>query len=262
MAPKHDFHIHTNLSACANPAMTLSAVVAECERQGLESIGITDHLGLDQMARNSAIRTDIAALHTPVNVYLGAEVGYAWKLNRHALTREGKQQYGFQYAIGSHHSTYLKEYDLEKIVAVQHQYHLKTCENPVMDILGHPWRFLYEEFKRRGWPWIDTMKCVPESMTRELGQAARETETAIEINTTSNLCMKFQPDSYFAEYVAYLAVLAEEGVTFALGSDAHELHELKTIRLAWEVVDRLGIPQGRIWHPTCSPANPPQQGRD
>ena len=249
MAPKYDFHIHTSLSACANPAMTLDAIVAECERLGLESIGITDHLGLDQLERNSALRRDIEALDTPMGVYLGAEVGYAWKLKTHALTAEDKAKYGFQYAIGSHHSTYLREYDLEKIVATQHEYHLRTCEHPVMDILGHPWRFLYEEFRRQEWPWMDTMKVVPEKMTRELGQAARETNTAVEINTTSNLCMKFNPESYY-EYVAYLAILAEEGVTFSLGSDAHELNEFETIRLAWQVVDRLGIGDDRIWHPT------------
>ncbi|HUV39922.1 MAG TPA: PHP domain-containing protein [Planctomycetota bacterium] len=255
MAPKHDFHIHTNRSACANEAMTLSAIVRECERLGLESIGIADHLGRDQLERSAGLRKDIEALDSPVDVYLGAEVGYGWKTQTHGLTEGQKQQHGFQYAIGSHHSTYLREFDLEKVVRLQHEHHLKTCANPAMDILGHPWRFLYEEFKRCEWPWIDTMTCVPESLTRELAHAAVETGTAIEINATSNLCMKFQPDSYFEEYVAYLAVLAEEGVTFALGSDAHELHELKTSRLTWEVVDRLGIPDDRIWHPGVAAAN-------
>jgi len=258
MAPKHDFHIHTALSACANDAMTLEAIVTGCERVGCESIGITDHLAPDGHERNSSIRKEIEALTTPVKVYLGAEVGYAWKLETHAMTAEQKAEYGFQYAIGSHHSTYLKEYDLAKIVRVQHQYHLKTCEQSSIDILGHPWRFLYESFTRAGWPWIDTMKCVPESMTRELARAAIETGTAIEINTTSNLCMKFQPESYFEEYVDYIAILAEEGVTFSLGSDAHELDEFETIKLAWDVVDRLGIPDERIWHPSCPPANRPR----
>ncbi|HUU43765.1 MAG TPA: PHP domain-containing protein, partial [Planctomycetota bacterium] len=250
------FHIHTNLSACANPAMTLAAIVSGCERVGLESIGIADHLAPDGHERNAALLREIEKLDTPLRVYLGAEVGWAFKLGTHPMTSEQKETHGFQYAIGSHHSTYLKEYDLARIVELQHAHHLKTCEHPGIDVLGHPWRFLYEEFRRTGWPWINTMTCVPESMTRELGRAAVETGTAIEINTTSNLCMKFQPESYFEEYVAYLSVLAGEGVTFALGSDAHELDEFETIRLAWDVVDRLGIGDDRIWHPACPPANP------
>ena len=260
MAPRRDFHVHTNLSACANQTMRLSAIVRECERLELDSIGIADHLGAEQYERNSALRKDIEALNTPINVYLGAEVGYGWKTQTHGLTEEQKERYGFQYAIGSHHSTYLREFDLEKVVRLQHQHHLKTCAHPTMDILGHPWRFLYEEFKRRDWPWIDTMTCVPESLTRELAHAAVESGTAIEINTTSNLCMKFQPESYFEEYVDYVAILAEEGVTFSLGSDAHELHELKTIRLAWEVVDRLEIPDDRIWCPRTRAANRTGEG--
>jgi len=236
--------------------MTLDAIVRGCEQVGLETIGIADHLNRPEDAeRNALLRKDIEQLDTPVRVYFGAEVGFAFKLGRHPLTVEDKQRLGYQYAIGSHHSTYLREYDLERIVQVQHEYHLATCADPVIDVLGHPWRFLYEEFKRTGWPWIDTMKCVPESMTRELAHAAVQTGTAVEINTTSNLCMKFQPESYFEEYVQYLSILAEEDVTFSLGSDAHELNEFEMIRLAWDVVDRLGIPDERIWRPAGDPAN-------
>jgi len=236
--------------------MTLEAVARGCEQAGLTAIGISDHLNRPEDAeRNAVLRKEIEKLDTPLAVYLGAEVGYAFKLGRHPLTAEDKQRLGYQYAIGTHHSTYVREYDLDRIVQLQHGYHLVTCADPVIDVLGHPWRFLYEEFRRTGWPWIDNMKCVPESMTRELARAAVESDTAIEINTTSNLCMKFQPESYFEEYVQYLSILAEEGVTFSLGSDAHELDEFETIKLAWEVVDRLGISDDRIWRPAGEAAN-------
>ena len=39
MAPKFDFHIHTSISACANDGMRLKAIVAGCEKVGLEKIG-------------------------------------------------------------------------------------------------------------------------------------------------------------------------------------------------------------------------------
>jgi histidinol phosphatase-like PHP family hydrolase len=260
MAPKTDFHIHTELSACAARDMTLAAVIEGVEAAGVAAIGIADHLNAREHAeRNALVRKEIEQLDTPVEVYLGAEVGFAYKLGRHPLTGEDKARLGYQFAVGSHHSTYLKEYDLDRIVRRQHEYHLATCADPVIDVLGHPWRFLYESFQRAGWPWIDTMKCVPESMTRELARAAIESGTAIEINTTSNLCMKFQPESYFEEYVDYVAILAEEGVTFSLGSDAHELHEFETIHLAWEVVDRLQIGDERIWRPIGPPANRPRE---
>ena len=56
MAPRYDFHIHTNLSACGDARMTLEAVVRECERLGHRSIGIADHVNHpDHVAKNAAL---------------------------------------------------------------------------------------------------------------------------------------------------------------------------------------------------------------
>jgi len=42
--PKYDFHIHTKYLGCANATMEIPAIVKECERLGVVSLGITDHL--------------------------------------------------------------------------------------------------------------------------------------------------------------------------------------------------------------------------
>ena len=256
MVPMVDFHVHTNLSACAARDMTLDAIVRECQKAGLVKIGITDHLNRPEHAEsNAVILKDIRALRTDLEVYFGAEVNYGWKLKRHPLSQERKEELGYQYAIGSHHSTYLREYDLAKIIETQHRHHLLTCADPAMDILGHPYRFLKPEFDNAGWPWFDNVDVVPRKILRELAAAAKQTGTAVEINSTSNLCNKFQGDAYRESYIELLRVLADEGVTFALGSDAHELHEFETNRLCRDVVERLGIPEDRVWMPRCSPAS-------
>ena len=256
MAPKFDFHIHTSISACANDDMMLKAIVSGCEKVGLEKIGMTDHLNsAEQIEKNAALIAEIEASRTDIEIYFGAEVGFSHNMRDHPLSQEQKEEHGFQYAIGTHHSTYLKEYDLAKLIDAQHRHHLATCANPAMDVLGHPYRFLRPEFHQKNWPWFDSVSVVPEKLTRELGQTAKETGTAIEINSTSNLVNKFNPNSYFEGYVHYVSILADEGVTFALGSDAHELHEFRTIKLVWEVVDRLGITDDRIWRPDCEPAS-------
>ena len=249
MGHKRDYHIHTGLSNCANPAMTLGAIVRECERLGLEEIGIADHLYGIGPAPNANLRKEIEQLQSPLRVRLGIEAGFNGRLGTHPITVADKQKYGFDYAIGSHHSTYVKEHNLNRIIELQHEGHLKTCRHPAIDVLGHPWRFLYEEFRERGWPWFDTVTVVPKGLTRELGRVAKATGTAIEINATSNLCMKFNPPSYLVGYIDYLAILASEGVMFSLGSDAHELAELSTASQTWEVVDQLGLTDDRIWHP-------------
>jgi histidinol phosphatase-like PHP family hydrolase len=99
------------------------------------------------------------------------------------------------------------------------------------------------------------MKLVPESCVRELGQAARETDTAIEINGCANLRNPVFGTDYVKEYVDFLAILAEEGATFSLGSDAHDIGRLEDIRATWDVAEQLGLSSERIWQPGCAPVS-------
>ena len=170
-----------------------------------------------------------------------------------AFNSEIKERYGFQYAIGGIHNTYLEEYDLQRLVDIQHRHHLKTCANPLVDVLVHPYWFVKPQFDRKGWPWFDTMRAVPERYARELGQAARETGTAIEINAASNLENKNFSKQYVEEYIAFLAIIAEEGASFSLGSDAHYIDRLKDIASAWQVAAQLKLTPDRIWLPKCQP---------
>ena len=47
--------------------------------------------------------------------------------------------------------------------------------------------------------------------------------------------------------------LAEEGVLFSPCSDAHDIGQLERVRLAWDAIDRLGLPDDRIWRPAGDP---------
>ncbi len=252
--PRCDYHIHTAHVGCANETMQVPDIVAECERLGVESLGITDHLNtLDQLDLHRRIREDIEALDTDLAVYFGAELNFDGPDGDFAFSEEIKEEYGFQFAIGGIHSPYLDEHDLEKMVEIQHRHHLKTCRDPLVDVLVHPYWFHKGKFDERGWPWFDSMEAVPEAFARELGQVARETGTAIEINTAANLESARYSDRYKEEYVAYLAILAEEGPCFATASDAHDIEKLGTIGTAWKVAAQLGLTAERIWRPQGAP---------
>jgi histidinol phosphatase-like PHP family hydrolase len=257
MAPRYDFHIHTNLSACGDARMTLEAVVRECERLGHRSIGIADHVNHpDHVAKNAALLGEIRRLGTKVEVYFGTEVNYLPEFGGHPLTGRMKDEFGFQYAIGSHHNLYLpKGAGPEEIVETQHRHHLLTCENPVMDVLGHPYRYLKGVLEACGRPPGDLLRVMPERLVRELGRTAKETRTAVEINALSFLAAQPTQNPYLDGYLALLEILKEEGVTFALGSDAHDVENLGCIEFAWEIVDRLGLGEHRIWRPHGAPAS-------
>jgi len=249
-----DYHIHTKYLGCANGTMEVPAIFRECERLGVTSLGITDHLNsLDQLDLHAPIKRDIAEVDTEVAIYFGVELNFLAVDGNFAFSPEVKEQGGFQFAIGGIHGTYLKTYNLRQMVDVQHRHHLRTCRDPLLDVLVHPYWFGKGEFDRQGWPWFDSMQSVPEGYARELGQAAKETGTAIEVNASANLTNPEYSDRYVKEYVAFLSVIAEEGASFSLGSDAHDIGQLKHIQAAWDVAEQLNLTADRIWQPKCRP---------
>jgi len=252
--PRSDLHTHTKYLGCANETMEVQAIVKECERLGVTCLGITDHLNtLDRLDDHVPIRADLEKLETEMEVYFGVELNFTGCDEEFAFGAEVKEKLGFQFAIGGIHGTYLDEYDIDKLVEIRHRHHLKTCEDPLIEVLVHPYWFGKGEFDGNEWPWFDTMKVVPESCARELGQASKETSTAIEINACANLVCPSFSEEYVEEYFEYLSVIAEEGATFTIGSDAHDIKRLSAIQDAWRMVGRLDLPEERIWRPMGKP---------
>jgi histidinol phosphatase-like PHP family hydrolase len=225
--PRCDFHTHTKYLRCANGTMEVPAILKECERLGVASLGITDHLNtLDKLDLHVLIREELEALDTAIDVYFGVELNFLGPDGDFAFSEEVKEETGFQFAIGGIHGTYLETYDLKAIVDIQHRHHLRTCRDPLVDVLVHPYWFNKGEYDQKGWPWFDSLECVPERYVRELGQTARETG---------------------------IAILAEEGVRFSCGSDAHDIRHLSSIQKSWQVAEQLGLSRDRIWLPDCEP---------
>jgi len=252
--PRCDFHIHTKYLRCANGTMEIPAIVKECERLGMTSLGITDHLNsLDKLDQHMLIKKDLGELDTDLAVYFGVELNFMAVDGDFAFRADIREQYGFQYAIGGIHGTYSDTYDLQKIIDIQHRHHLKTCRDPLVDVLVHPYWFAKGEFTKKGFPWLDTMRPVPERYARELGQVAKETGTAIEINGGANLANPQYSDRYVKEYVEYLSIIAEEGACFMLSSDAHDINRLKDALTARDVAEQLHLPAERIWMPAGKP---------
>jgi len=252
--PRCDWHIHTKYLGCADATMEVAAIVMECARIGVTQLGITDHLNsFDKLPLHAPIRADIEKLDAAVDVYFGVELNFTGLDGEFVFNSDIKEQYGFQYAIGGIHATYLETYDLQRIIEIQHRHHLKTCANPLVDVLVHPYWFNKHEFDKKGWPWFDSMPAVPERYARELGQAARETGTAIEINSSCIIASEELSKRYIEGYITFLSIVAEEGARFALGSDAHNINRLKDITSAWQVAAQLNLTPDRIWLPKCQP---------
>ncbi|MCM8768287.1 MAG: PHP domain-containing protein [Candidatus Omnitrophica bacterium] len=248
--PRTDYHIHTHYLGCANSTMTIPEIIQECQSFGVTSLAITDHLNTpEQIPLHLKIRQELEQLEAEIEIFFGVELNFTRCDGDFVFSQEIKDKIGFQFAIGGIHTTYLEQYDLKKLVEIQHRHHLKTCLHPLVDVLVHPYWFGKGEFDRNNWPWFDSMKAIPISYIRELGQVARETGTAIEINSSANLSNFRFSHQYVEEYLEFLAILNEEKVCFSLCSDAHSREKLKTVQTSWQVAEKLGLPSERIWKP-------------
>lgn len=247
--PKYDFHIHTKYSGCGKDSMTIPAIIAECERLGLEAIGISDHIDTkNPIELHKNILADLRKIDTKLDVYFGAELDFVECDGGFLLDEEQAVEYGFQYVVAGVHSTYVDEYDLRKIVDIQHRHHIKICENPLVNVVAHPYHLSNWRFSQMGWPKVESMKMIPESYARQLGQIAAETNTAIEINAYSVLVDMGGPE-FAKRYVNYLAIVAEEGPMFSVGSDAHSPDQLNSIEKSWNAAETLGLSANRIYRP-------------
>ena len=253
--PRFDFHIHTKYLGCANHTMEVGAILRESKRLGVTALALTDHLNtLDKLPLHGPIVEDIRRESgIGVQVYFGVELNFTGPEEGFAFSREVKEAYGFQFAIGGIHSTYLQQYDLDQLIEVQHRHHLRTCEDPLVDVLVHPYWFSKGEFDRQNWPWFDSMAVVPQRYVRELGQASRDTGTAIEINGKANLQNPSFGPRYVEEYYYFLQLLAAEGAIFTCGSDAHDIRHLGAIQECWACAERLGLRDEQIWRPAVEP---------
>jgi histidinol phosphatase-like PHP family hydrolase len=251
--PRYDFHIHTKYLGCADKTMGIFEIIDKCKSLGVKALACTDHINsFDQLELHNLIREDIEQINTDIEVFFGAELNFLGYQQGFAFNEDIKEKYGFEFALGGIHETYVREYDLKKIINIQHEHFLRVCEDPLVQVLVHPYWFSPGEFRDNKWPWPNFMEAVPESYMHELGQASRESNTAIEICGHSILKNSSFNEDYTKIYFDFLAVLAEEGALFSFGSDAHSIDMLETIQPVWEMAKRFNLSENQIWHPRKS----------
>ena len=244
--------MHCHHLGCADETMRIPDIVAAWQSAGATALAITDHLNtFDKLDLHRPIPGELRACRTDADLYFGVELNFLSCDGAFAFNEEIKAELGFQFAIGGIHNSYLDAYDAKKLVDIQHRHHLRVCRDPLVDVLVHPYWFWRRPFEDNGWPPFTSMDLVPDAYARELGQTARQTRTAIEINGA----MVPGGSSHVDGYMDYLTAVAEEGATFSLGSDAHNIGHLERAEGVWRAAQSLGLTAERIWRPATTPIN-------
>jgi len=249
-----DLHIHTARIGCANETMTVPALLERCEHEGITTIAITDHLNTpDQLPTHLQIKEDLRACEGPVKITWGVEVNVIDKdTGAVSINEQQIEEAGFEFVIGGPHGTYFSEPDAKGIIDLQHRLMMAVVQNPLIDVLVHPWWFGRGEFENGTLAWLTDLQQVPEEHIDELAEAAVTTGTAIEMNGSAIITNASYGPEFQEDYKRYFRDLYERGVSFTVASDAHDINTIVQAKLAAQYLDEIGVPDERIVVPPPS----------
>lgn len=251
-----DYHIHTHYLGCANETMQVEAIIRKAEALGLTSIAITDHLNtLDRLPDHQKIRDELVRIDTPIEVYFGCELNILDLNARLPYANAVAREMGFELAIAGVHGTWLHPDDRtpEAVLARQTDLLIRIASSPLVDVVVHPWWFPRHEYEESLAGWFTSMDAVPKEMTRDFVQAAADNAVAIEVNATASFLPDYLPESLKASYADYVALLLDYGATLSIASDAHDIGHLGTTAMVEDLLERLEVPDERIYHPSLPP---------
>jgi histidinol phosphatase-like PHP family hydrolase len=234
--------------------MTLDNIADKASSLGIDTVAVTDHLMKPNDIENLKITRDeinnFKSSGHETNILFGVEVCEVSGDGLTLLNQKIVEEMHFDIIIGGVHETHmLAGSSLRDVALMQHRHHLLMMENPLIEILVHPWWLDKNEFKKLNIVWPADMSFIPEVLTIELAHASVRTHTYIEISTMSGLCNKDTSSKFQKDLVEYYRLLYHEGALFAIGSDAHELSDISTFQIGVDLIKKIGINKNRIWQP-------------
>jgi histidinol phosphatase-like PHP family hydrolase len=234
--------------------MTVNNIAGKASSLGIDIVAVTDHLMKPNDIENLKItRNDINNFKSSghaKNVLFGVEVCEVSGDGSTLLNQKLVEEMQFDVIIGGIHETHVPAgSSLKDVALMQHRHHLFMMENPLIEILVHPWWLDKNEFKKLNIAWPVDMSFIPEVLTIELAHASLRTHTYIEISTMSGLCNRDTSPKFKRDLVEYYRLLHHEGALFAIGSDAHELSDISTFQIGVDLIKQIGIGADRMWQP-------------
>ena len=218
-----NWHIHSNLSNCANPEMTPANIVAMAEEFKLDKIAIVDHHHprenglLEKIEKRNAALSEIK---TDVKVITGAELS-AFGPGKYADDLQTNACVGFRLYACNHYHHRDWEHPETRTPDGYIQHSLDTTRQLIAsgraDCIAHPLLVSYIEMYKKN-PSQVTSKYLDTELTK-----------LFELSNTHNVAWelsigKLLGDMPFAKRFIRLGM--ESGVTFKMGTDAHRLYQI------------------------------------
>ena len=253
----HDMHVHTRPhSPDAHWRAKLPAMLKKAAKNKVWLIGLANHYFLNtNFDIFQKLRGQVAA-KTPkgMTVLVGAELCVLDTVGNIKLSEAEAEQLDFVLA-GPHHfkQRWVEKPplgDVKAFIDHQHRMLLGAVQHPLVQGLAHPWVInVHRAQSRWGFSPDDFLALWHEDYFAELGQAAKNHNTALEIGMGIHLMAEHQGDLFWQKYRAGLQAAKAAGAKFYFGSDAHHLFVIARLDWLQPTLKQLGFTPADIVSP-------------
>ncbi len=247
-----DYHIHTQLSGCADNALSIEKIIELQQERGTEAIGITDHdySYQSKVKRIQAAREAIKKADPSIEVYFGVE---SQMLEYQVTSINIRLASYFDYVLMAPNHYHLRgvaqprSFRDPRSVALHEIYMFEAAiACPITDAVVHPFLLSPDVFQFSA----EELAAFGQEMMRNIEQ--KRLIYQIDLASQRGLGIEISPKMlrYNQRHlVEFYQLCLERDVKLLIGSDAHNVKQLGELSLLEPILEELGITDEHLWHP-------------
>lgn len=247
-----DYHIHTQLSGCADNALSIEKIIELQQERGTEAIGITDHdySYQSKVKRIQAAREAIKAAAPSLEVHFGVE---SQILEYQVTSINIRLASYFDYVLMAPNHYHLRgvaqprSFRDPRRVALHEIYMFEAAiACPITDAVVHPFLLSPDVFQFSA----EELAAFGQEMMRNVEQ--KRLIYQLDLASQRGLGIEISPKMvrYNQRHLLeFYQLCLERDVKLLIGSDAHNVKQLGELSLLEPILEELGITDEHLWHP-------------
>lgn len=247
-----DYHIHSQLSGCAENDLSIEKIIKLQQIRGTESIGITDH----DYSYQSKIKTIQAAQQAikktehSIEVHFGVE---SQMLEYQSTSINIRLASYFDYVLMAPNHYHLRgvaqprSFTDPRRVALHEIYMFEAAVAcPITDAIVHPFLISPDVFQ--------FSKEETAAFGQEMMRNVEQKRLIYQLDLVSQRGLGVEISPKMVRYnqmhlVEFYQLCLERDVKLLIGSDAHNTKQMGEIALLDPILEELGITEKNLWHP-------------
>ncbi len=250
-----DYHIHTQLSGCADNDLSIEKIIQFQQERNIASIGITDHdySYQSKVQRIQAARDAIKKADPSIEVHFGVE---SQMLEYQVTSINIRLASYFDYVLMAPNHYHLRgvaqprSFRDPRRVALHEIYMFEAAiACPITDAVVHPFLLSPDVFQFSA----EELTAFGQEMMRNIEQ--KRLIYQLDLASQRDLGIEISPKMvrYNQRHlIEFYQLCLERDVKLLIGSDAHNTKQLGELSLLEPILEELGITDEHLWHPNST----------